>query len=106
MGKMMEEYFETRVPLKAVVMIIDIRHEATQDDKQMAEYVSYLGIPLIVIATKLDKITKSRRAQAIKRAESTFSKYEDVTVIPFSAETGENKQLAWSAIESYLINSQ
>src|SRR5690625_2848005 len=58
-GKMMELYFETREPLRAVVLVVDSRHDPTQEDMQMCEYVTYLNIPLIIIATKFDKVRKS-----------------------------------------------
>lgn len=101
-GHMMEEYFGTRSTLKAVVLIIDLRHGPTRDDLQMAEYINYLDIPLIIIATKLDKISNSKRAKAIKQTEEAFSMYKTNAIIPFSAETNENKTLAWQVIESYL----
>lgn len=101
-GQMMEEYFETREMLKAVVLIIDLRHGPTKDDLQMIEYINYLQIPLIIIATKLDKISKSKRAKMIKQTEKALLNYEVAAIIPFSAETSENKALAWEVIESYL----
>lgn len=101
-GKMMEEYFETRETLRLVVLIIDSRHQPTKDDLQMVEYINYLKIPMLVIATKLDKVPRSKRVKQIKATEALFSSYENVTIIPFSAETGENKDKIWGAIESYL----
>src|SRR5699024_2321059 len=55
-GKMMEEYFQTREVLQAVVLVVDGRHKPTRDDIQMIEYITHLDIPLIVICTKMDKI--------------------------------------------------
>src|SRR5699024_7099801 len=98
-GQMIEEYFETRKMLKAVVLIIDLRHRPTKDDFQMIEYINYLQIPLIIIATKLDKIPKSKRAKMIKQTEKALLNYEVAAIIPFSAETSENKALAWEVIE-------
>src|SRR5690625_2663360 len=66
-GRMMEEYFETRNELRLVVLIVDIRHQPTQEDVQMFDYVTYLGIPLLIIATKLDKISKNKRHQHINK---------------------------------------
>lgn len=101
-GKMMEEYFETRETLRLVVLIIDSRHDPTKDDLQMAEYLSYLEIPLLVVATKLDKVKSSKRVKQIKATKALFSDYENVTIIPFSSETGENKDKVWGAIEAFL----
>src|SRR5699024_8391119 len=90
-GKMLEDYFESREVLKAVVLIVDIRHEPTKEDKQMVDYIAHLQIPLIVIATKMDKISRGKRHKAVKQVQAAFSEYEGMTIIPFSAETGENK---------------
>lgn len=100
-GIMMEEYFETRDQLELVVLVVDIRHEPTKEDIQMYEYITYLEIPLLVVATKLDKVSKSKRQQHINRMNRIFSN-DDVTVIPFSAMTSENKELVWSEMERYL----
>ncbi|HLR73063.1 MAG TPA: ribosome biogenesis GTP-binding protein YihA/YsxC [Pseudogracilibacillus sp.] len=101
-GQMMEEYFETRDVLKLVVLIVDSRHDPTKDDLQMAEYLDYLELPLLVIATKLDKVPRSKRHKQLKATKAQFARYENVTIIPFSAETGENKEIIWREIEKYL----
>jgi len=101
-GKMLEDYFESREVLKAVVLIVDIRHEPTKEDKQMVDYIAHLQIPLIVIATKMDKISRGKRHKAVKQVQAAFSEYEGMTIIPFSAETGENKDKVWHVIEECL----
>jgi len=101
-GKMMEEYFETREQLQLVVLIVDIRHKPTREDIQMYDYITYLGIPILIIATKLDKIAKNKRTQHINQIKNVFSHGEDVTIIPFSAETSENKDIIWKEIEKYI----
>lgn len=101
-GKMMEEYFETREQLKAVVLITDMRHDPTKDDLNMFHYMQHLNIPTIVIATKQDKISKSKRAQHLKNVKKHFASDGDVTIIPFSSETGENKELVWREIGKYI----
>lgn len=100
-GRMMEEYFETREQLSLVVLVVDLRHNPTEEDIQMYEYVTYLNIPLLVIATKLDKISKSKRQKQINRMNQIFAN-EEVKVIPFSAMTSENKDLVWREIEKYM----
>src|SRR5690625_4084448 len=101
-GKMMEEYFETRTQLKAVVLVVDSRHQPTREDVQMYEYVTYLNIPLIIIATKIDKISKNKQTKQIKQIKQTFQLKEGIPLIPFSAITGENKDFVWSLIEKYI----
>lgn len=101
-GKMMEDYFTKRSSLKAVLLITDIRHEPTDDDLQMYDFLKYYELPVIIIGTKLDKIPKNKRAYHVKRTEVTFQIETGDMLIPFSAETGENKDEAWSSIRHYL----
>lgn len=101
-GRMMEEYFETRDELQLVVLIVDIRHQPTREDIQMVNYITYLEIPMLIIATKLDKVAKNKRPQHVKKMKQLFSEYDDVTVIPFSSETSENKELVWKEIKQYI----
>lgn len=101
-GRMMEEYFETREQLHAVVLVVDIRHRPTKEDRQMVEYITYLQIPLIIIATKLDKITKAKRTQHINQIKQAFSLDSTIPILPFSSETGENKEIIWKEILQYI----
>lgn len=101
-GVMMEEYFETRDTLKAVMLITDIRHEPTSDDINMYEFLKHFELPVIVIATKLDKIAKGKQSKHIKRTRTTLKMDKDDVLIPFSAESGEGKDEAWGVIRSYL----
>src|SRR5690606_25397695 len=101
-GQMMEEYFETREQLQLVVLIVDLRHEPTREDIQMVEYVNSLNIQLLIVATKLDKIPKTKRERNINQMKKIFSINEQIQVIPFSAVTGENKELVWEVLENYI----
>ena len=70
-------------------MLIDIRHAPTQDDLQMFRYLIYYNIPYTLVATKADKIAKSKRKQeANKRAKELGA---PPFALPFSSETGEGK---------------
>ncbi|GIO27702.1 ribosome biogenesis GTP-binding protein YihA/YsxC [Ornithinibacillus bavariensis] len=101
-GKMMEEYFQTRETLKAVLLITDIRHEPTKDDIQMYEFLKYYELPVIVVATKLDKIPKGKRAQHLKRTINTLQLEKGDIILPFSSETGEGKDEAWGILNNFL----
>src|SRR5699024_2640206 len=100
-GKMMEEYFQHREQLRAVVLVTDVRHNPTKDDLQMYAYVKHLGLPLIIIGTKLDKIPRSKQDRMIKQAKQHYDLDEHTHFIPFSAETGQGKDEAWGIIQSY-----
>lgn len=101
-GHMMQEYFTTRKTLKAVMLITDLRHDPTADDVQMYGFLKYYDIPVVVIATKLDKITKGKRAAHIKRTTETLQVDDNDVLIPFSAETGEGKEEAWNRLKTYI----
>jgi len=97
-GMMMEEYFETRRALQAAILITDFRHPPTKDDMQMYAYLTYVQLPTIIVATKLDKVPKSKRANFIKRTTEMFNDH----VIPFSAESGEGTEDIWRIIHEYI----
>lgn len=100
-GKMIETYITEREQLKAVVSLVDMRHDPTADDIQMYEFLKYYNIPVIVVATKCDKIKKNqwnKHESAIKK-KLNFDPSDDFIV--FSSETKEGKEKAWEAIEKY-----
>ena len=101
-GKMIETYTTEREQLQAVVSLVDMRHDPTTDDIQMYEFLKYYNIPVIVVATKCDKIKKNqwnKHESAIKK-KLNFDPTDDFIV--FSSETKEGKDKAWAAIEKYL----
>jgi len=99
---MMEEYFETRESLKAVVLVTDLRHKPTSDDVQMFTYVKYLQLPIIVIGTKLDKVPKSKKDKHISIAKKTLQMEKEDLFIPFSSETGAGLEDMWSILNAYI----
>lgn len=101
-GAMMEAYFETREQLSVVVLIVDSRHRPTNEDIQMYEYITHLGLPLIVVATKYDKLKKSEQDKKIKEVKKTLQVHDNVPVIPFSAVSGFNKDRVWKEIKRNL----
>ena len=64
-AKMMQDYFEQSDELRHVLCLVDIRHEPTEDDKQMNLFLRQIGIPFTVIATKADKISRGARMKQI-----------------------------------------
>jgi GTP-binding protein len=100
-GVMMEEYFETRSTLQAVLLITDIRHDPTEDDLQMYDFLKYYELPVIIVATKLDKVGKSKRTAHIQRASNAFQIEKGDVLLPFSSETGEGKDEAWRLLKPF-----
>lgn len=101
-GKMIETYLKTRKQLKAVLLIVDIRHEPTKDDRMMYDWLKHYGIPTIVIATKCDKIAKGQWEKQKKIIKQTLQLAPDVPLIAFSAETGQGKDEAWAQLAKFL----
>ncbi|GAB2560780.1 ribosome biogenesis GTP-binding protein YihA/YsxC [Gracilibacillus alcaliphilus] len=101
-GRMMEEYFSLRETLRLTVLIVDIRHHPTEDDIMMYDFLKHYDIPVLVIATKVDKIPKNKKVAHIKRVIETLEMETEDTVIPFSAETGEGKEDVWNYLKQYI----
>ncbi|WP_173915992.1 ribosome biogenesis GTP-binding protein YihA/YsxC [Halobacillus sp. Marseille-Q1614] len=101
-GKMMEEYFAEREQLRATALVVDIRHEPSDEDCMMYDYLKYFDLPVMVIATKLDKIKKGQINKQLKLVTSTLEMEEEDLLIPFSSETGEGKEKAWNIMRQYL----
>lgn len=102
-GPMMETYFESRDELLCVILIIDSRHKPTQDDIQMYEYLKYLQLPVLIVATKYDKVKKNERAKSINRMTSALHLHPDDLIVPFSAITGEGKEEVWNILKQFPI---
>ena len=90
-GEMIQDYLETRAYLKGLILLIDGRHEPTADDIAMYDYAQYLNLPILVVATKMDKVKKN----AFNKTEAAFRKHlnlnkDNVTFLPFSSVTKLN----------------
>lgn len=101
-GKMIETYLTRREQLRAVVLIVDLRHPPTEDDVMMYDFLKHYEIPCIVIATKADKIPKGKWEKYLKVTKETLDLEESDQIVLFSSETGLGKDKAWSIIESYM----
>ncbi|WP_147532536.1 ribosome biogenesis GTP-binding protein YihA/YsxC [Bacillus marasmi] len=101
-GKMIETYITSREPLKAVVLLVDLRHPPTVDDQTMYHFLKHYNIPCIIIATKADKIPKSKWQKHVKITKETLELHEEDHFVMFSSETGEGKDKAWGILQSYM----
>ena len=101
-GKMIENYLHNSNSLRAVFLLVDIRHEPKSNDIQMYEWIISQGYKPIVIATKSDKINRSQTAKNIKTIKQGLSAPEDLVIIPFSAETKAGREEIWEIITSLL----
>ena len=99
-GRMIEQYFMGRDQLRAVVLIIDIRHNPTNDDCMMYDFLKHYNIPVIVVATKADKIPKGKWDKHKKHVRETLQMDKQDPLIVFSSEKGLGFDEAWAEIES------
>ncbi len=97
-GKMIEEYLVTRDNLRVVVSLVDLRHEPTADDVQMYDFLKYYEIPVIIVATKADKVPRGKwnKQEFLIKKKLNFDKQDSFIV--FSSETKEGYDLAWDTI--------
>ena len=101
-GKMIERYLRTSPQLKAVFLLIDIRHEPKTNDKQMYEWITGNGFTPVLIATKADKISKGSIQKNLKIIREGLNAPKDINIIPFSAASRSGREEIWEAIESYI----
>ena len=104
-GKMIENYLHQSPMLKRVFLLIDLRHEPSVNDKTMYDWIVYNGYQPVIIATKLDKINRSQVQKHMKMVRQGLGIGQDVTVIPFSAETKQGRDEIWALIEEMMGES-
>ena len=103
-GQMIEKYLLNRPTLRAIILLIDMRHDPTANDMQMYNWLKHYGYDIIIAATKQDKLKKSQ----IKPSASAISKGLGLGVgdilIPFSSETKEGRDALWNVIKAKTEN--
>ena len=105
-GKLIERYLHTSKQLKAVFLLIDIRHEPSANDRIMYEWILAQGYQPIIIATKLDKLKRSQVQKHVKMIKEGLGLVPGTTVIPFSAETKQGREEIWELIETNYLPSE
>ena len=93
-----ENYLHKSAQLKAVFLLVDIRHEPSANDCMMYDWIRNQGLRTVVVATKLDKIKRSQTAKQKKLIRETLGLLDTEPVIPFSAETKQGREEIFSAI--------
>lgn len=101
-GVMIEEYLQKRENMVLVLLLVDSRHEPTEDDRLMYDWLTYYGLDPVIIATKADKISKVRQKKAVDNIFNTLRPRKRSDVILFSAATKMGKDEAWEVIEERL----
>ena len=98
---LIESYLRRSPQLRGIVQLLDVRHDPTADDRLMLDFLSELGVPTIVVLTKIDKLTTAQRKKRLHELSVQLGLDEE-QVIVFSAVTGEGRDELAEAIDSLL----
>lgn len=101
-GKMIERYLNTSKQLRAVFLLIDIRHEPSANDINMYDWIISNGYNPIIIATKADKLKRSQLAKHVKQIKVGLNVVENTPIIPYSAVTKQGRDEVWELIELFM----
>jgi GTP-binding protein len=98
-GTMIENYLHRSDMLKMVFLLIDIRHEPSENDHMMYEWILHQGFEPVIIATKADKIKKAQLQKQLGMLRSSLELSQDMLLIPYSALTKQGREEIYSIIE-------
>ena len=99
--RLMEWYLGESGAVRGVVHLVDARRAPTEDDRQMVEYLATVGLPTLVVMTKMDKLKRSERRKAVTLAADTLAVDQD-QLLPFSSKTGEGRDTLLAALDVLL----
>lgn len=102
-GKMIEKYLRSSKQLEQVFLLIDIRHNPSENDKIMYDWIVSNGYHPVIIATKLDKIKRSQLDKQVKAVRTGLGLAKEDILIPVSSETKQGIEELWKVIETYIL---
>lgn len=102
-GKMIDRYLHGSKKLRAVFLLVDMRHAPTANDRQMFDWITANGFAPVVIATKKDKLKPSQVQKALKLVRETLTERKDLTIFPFSSVTKEGLDDIWGYIRNLAL---
>lgn len=105
-GGMIEEYLNERETLLSIFLLVDIRHEPTENDKMMYNWIKHYGYDVIVVATKSDKLKRSQLSKHISMLRKGLNMEKEEILVPFSGETKDGKEELWDIIDNLLARVQ
>lgn len=101
-GLIMESYLKSRENLKMVFLLVDFRHKPTSDDIMMYDYLKYYNVPVTIICTKVDKVSKNNHAKNKNIIQKELNLLDDKNIILFSSVTKIGKNEVYEEIEKHL----
>lgn len=97
-GPMIETYLIRRQTLRLVVLILDIRRDPSEEDRQLIGWLQFYHLPFLIVLTKIDKVSRNQVGLRQKRIGGDLGLSSATPLISFSAKTGEGKDLLWQEI--------
>lgn len=104
-GRMIERYLHSSKSLKAVFLLIDVRHAPSNNDKLMYHWILEQGYQPIIIATKVDKLKRSQLAKHMKAVKEGLEVKKGSRLLPFSAVTKAGREEIWQLMDEILQNT-
>lgn len=101
-GIFIEEYLKTRKEIALIIFLIDIRHNPTENDKLMYEYLIRTELPCMIIANKADKIAPTKVLNTVESLQNELNPLKDITFLPFSSEKKIYCEDVWSYINGFI----
>ena len=105
-GKLIEKYLNGSEQLRAVFLLIDIRHEPGANDKIMYDWICHNGYNPIIIATKMDKINRSQIQKHVKMIRQGLNVRPGTQIIPFSSQPKQGREEVWALIEQMCMETE
>lgn len=105
-GRLIENYLHGSKQLKAVFLLIDIRHEPSANDKMMYDWIVHQGYNPIIIATKVDKLKRSQIQKHIKMVKQGLDLVPGTKVLPFSSVSKQGRDEIWELIETEFLHTE
>ncbi|WP_346906289.1 ribosome biogenesis GTP-binding protein YihA/YsxC [Faecalicatena orotica] len=105
-GKLIERYLHGSSQLRAVFLLIDIRHEPSANDKMMYRWIVDQGFAPVIIATKLDKLKRSQIQKHVKMVREGLDLVPGTKIIPFSSVTKQGRDEIWEFVETEYLDRQ
>ena len=103
-GKFIEKYLSTRKNIVCIVLLIDIRHEPSENDIMMFNYIKSINAPHIVLANKADKIAPTKVDSYVQELRNYLEADEEDIILPFSSEKKVYTEQVWNELEKYINN--
>lgn len=100
LGRMMDDYFNHRHQISCVIQLVDARHKPTRDDLEMISTMKELGLPVVIVATKIDKVAKTKRIKALKQISQAVN-------IPISQvfSVSSTEKLGFEEVRKFIVDT-